>query len=82
MPTVTLTVHDHNDLRVRAALAAHRVTTARNGNPESGPSNEGACRGIPGPEKSPEQAAANQALAIHFRVTRRPLAHRRRPRAL
>jgi hypothetical protein len=31
MATVALTVREYNDLRIRAAIAAHRATAARNG---------------------------------------------------
>jgi hypothetical protein len=69
MPTVTLTVREYNDLRVRAALAAHRVTTVRNGNPESGPSNEGAWRGIPARTNPARETRINSGDSIRVSVT-------------
>jgi hypothetical protein len=53
MPTILLTACEYNDALVGAALAAHRATAARNGNPGKGPSREGAGRGIAGRENPP-----------------------------
>ncbi len=71
MPTVSLTARAYNDLRVRAALAAHRATAPRNGNPGKGPSREGAGRGIQGPENSTSGTCINTGDSIRVSVTGR-----------
>jgi hypothetical protein len=82
MPTITLTVREYNDLRVRAALAAHQATTARNGNLESGSSNQGAGRGIPGRAHPAPGTRINTGDSTRVSVTGGPPFTRRggRPR--
>ena len=69
MATVALTVREYNDALVRAALAAHRATAPRNGNPGKGPSREGARRGIAGRENPPSGTRINTGDSIRVSVT-------------
>jgi hypothetical protein len=58
MPTVPVTVHEYNELRLRTALAA----AARNGNP-------GACRRVPGCTNAAQESRTNTGDSIRVSVT-------------
>jgi hypothetical protein len=70
MPTILLTVREYNDLRVRAAIAAHRATAARNGNAPNGAGEGGV--GIPlqaprnGPVPSPVESRSSITINRHW----------------